>query len=87
MQAYLQILYLIVFMTIGLAIYYIMPIKKRWITLLVISIILIFVTSSYMGIFIILSTTVVFIFTYLMHKNYIKQDLEKEKYSKSMGKS
>lgn len=82
MQAYLQILYLIVFMTIGLAIYYIMPIKKRWITLLVISIILIFVTSSYMGIFIILSTTVVFIFTYLMHKNYIKQDLEKEKYSK-----
>lgn len=87
MQAYLQLAYLGIFLIVGLIFYYLLPIRKRWVALLVLSLVFVFVMSKYMGIFIIIASLVCYIFTMIMNKNNHNVAARKEELTKEEFKS
>ncbi len=85
MQAYLQIAYLAIFTILGLIFYYIIPQKYRYIVLLILSIAFVFITSLYMGVFVIIAGIITYLFTYFIGKKNAdtlkqKETLDKESY-------
>lgn len=85
MQAYLQIVYLVVFAILVLITYYIVPRKWRYLVILFFSLVFIFITSTYMGCFVILAGIITYVFAKIMGRKYEKlgekkESLEKEEF-------
>lgn len=87
MKAYEQLIYLFIFATIIYFLYMIFFKKYRYIILIVGSLILLFVASKLMGLFVILSSFIVYLFALIINNriekmNQKKDVLEKEEFKK-----